>query len=152
MMIDLGNMEELVDINSIVLCERFDYQNVCLRDPWKIRELRANGVKMDPVEKASWEDLYYIISRSGLKFMTYEDEFLKVLVGYTPTETGGIKKQAVAVKSTDGTYDNESKLVYLWDAENPETRLYVKEGDWRDKHTQAANAASFLYSQFYTGI
>lgn len=147
--IKLENLIEMVDIEAAALCEIFDSTELALRDPWEIQNLRKNGAKIGSYEKSVWGEK---LDRPELNFMFYKDEFMEIMVGFSPTAAGGIERCMVAIQRTDGTDDNEGELVYFWDRRDPERRYCVTAGeDWRERLSRTANAAQYLHRAFFTG-
>ncbi len=140
-------INRVTDVNVMYICTEFDSTALHLREPNEKRALIKAGQKTSNYWKSVWGD-YVDLNQSKLKFAFYEDEFLKLVLGYVPTNDGGVEKRVVAVQVTPGDIDNDGELVYCWDAEEDEQMVINKNG-WQEKLTDIANAISCLRRQFF---
>ena len=147
-MISQEMLNDSIDIYAMFICSDFDSEQMRIRSPQESRALWQTGQPINNYILSVWEQ-HVNLYQKGVKFIFYEDEYLKILFGFTATKAGGIAKEVVAVQLRDQIMDDD-RLVFLWKKDAPdETVLIETVESWQDKMMQTSYSISHLKRQFY---
>lgn len=139
----------MVRINASYVCQKFDSKKMCIRSPEQLEELVKKGEPIGNYARSVWEK-HVNLDQPELKFISYEDEFMKILVGYKEIPEGGIRKIITAIQVTPGDIDNNGELVYRYqEDEDEEDEMIIEKDSWQKQLIDISNAISLLRQRFY---
>ncbi|MBQ3469495.1 hypothetical protein IJH16_00770 [Candidatus Saccharibacteria bacterium] len=137
----------MVGVNALYTCLKFDSIKMHLRSPEEEKELIKKGEPVTSYLRSVWER-HVNLGQPRIKFISYEDEFMKILVGYKDTPEGGVRRIVTAIQVTPGDADNDGELVYCCRDEDGDEMMIEKNG-WQKQLIGISNALSLLRQRFY---